>query len=813
MDLKNLGYKEILEFKQVPCLVYFNPETCVTLSLGNVDGYCWLKASSHFYIKGMETQGETALYSRLQEITKFMEYLKQNVAELHLQIYYISDITPRIAVNNFKHTPQLQEYLAKYDKGKTILDGSDEKAETTMIDQLEFLRKAGTHTHDLAMSELENVLKSREKLREEFSKNEKLVKAGTSILREWVEKGYGAALLWTVSTTIHICLEKDLAKTIVEVEEELKKIDSLHVKSRAYQQQIWIEPVREPFYAFYAEALGLFHPSIQKVYKDKPIIGDFAKKIEDMVNARLALPIHRTNYSEDSSTAVAEAIATFYRQAEKIVESPQMLKRLFEPQKCDRPIFFGFLAYQREEGFELTNYPFIIDIDELRRHALITGSTGGGKTRVGQIIVESTSLHVPTIVIDPVGQLTGMIKPNGEASKEKQYGLHRGVGYDFARIYTLDDKGIRFEVNILERPDVTDDRIVEAADQASMSLCELIDERRLREDLRNILLNAWRNDEDLDFDSFIETTKEVLREKKIGEKSDRLYSYKNLMAKGGFDVESLLANRLSIFDLSSPDFSDEAKLMVSRYIMKKLADYSMGQPHSDELKILVFVDEVHRYYEFGKAHSPALALEALVKEGRGKGIGVVMATQAVKDLGDLLTQANLRIMLKIMQSEIPNYYVMIGDMAKTRALYGLDPRLGYVLYGGKEFFCKFRPTLSAPKGVEDFEDIRKHSLSHVAVEEFKEQAYQRPSEPSLAEQREELHLTPEIFNAIKTISDKGGEFRSIRELQLRLDKGRETTVKLVQGLEAKGYIELTEIGIRKAIRLTAKGKRILNDRA
>ncbi len=752
----------------------------------------------------MEIKGDTAIYSRLQEITKFMEYLKQNVSELHLQMYYMSNITPRIAVNNFKHAPQLLDYLTEYEKRKTILTGSGEQEEKRMAEQLDFAKKAGIY--NIGISELEKVLKNMAELRQEGSTYTKKYKAGTNIIRQVAEKGYGIALLWTLSTQISICSEDSFVKTLSDVESELNNIYRQKVKSRAYQQSLWIEELKEPFYVFYAEACGLFHPALRKVYDDIPILKDFARKIEDWVNARPASPIHLAGYSEDPSTAVAEAVATFYRQVPKITESPEKLKDLITFEKCTRPIFFGFLAYQHEEKFELTNYPFIIDIDDLCRHTLITGSTGGGKTRVAQIIVESTSLYVPTIVIDPVGELTGMIKSNEAVSKEKEYGLPRGVAYDFAKIYTLDDKGIKFEVNILEKPDVPDERLVEVADHTSLSLCELIDESRLREDFRNVILNAWRNNIDLDFDSFIEAARERSGEKRIGEKLERLYSYRYLMTKSSFTIETLMVDKLSIFDLSSREFSDEVKLMVSRFILRELTNYSMDQPHSDTLNVLVLVDEVHRYYEPGKPKTPALALEALVKEGRGKGVGVVMVTQAIKDLGDLLTQANLRIMLKIMESEVQHYYTLIGDSSKARGLYALEPRIGYILYRGKGFFCKFRPTLSMPKGLEDFQDLKRHALPTVMIEKFKEIVYSKPLKEELKEE-----LSPDHIQILLIIAEFGGKIRSKKKIVDKFGRGRETTLKIIDYLSYNGFVNEKEIGNRKEITLNDKGRQFLNN--
>jgi DNA helicase HerA-like ATPase len=48
----------------------------------------------------------------------------------------------------------------------------------------------------------------------------------------------------------------------------------------------------------------------------------------------------------------------------------------------------------------------------LTRHILITGTSGSGKTRVGQLVTEAASPNVPVIILDPMGEFTGLIAEN-----------------------------------------------------------------------------------------------------------------------------------------------------------------------------------------------------------------------------------------------------------------------------------------------------------------------------------------------------------------------------------------------------------------
>ncbi|MDI6820132.1 MAG: hypothetical protein QMC89_04420 [Candidatus Hodarchaeaceae archaeon] len=72
MGLEELGFVKILEFKQVPCDVYFHPKRAVTLSVGFLNDSVWLKASKQMFIKALKRNGE-GFYSKLQNITKFMD--------------------------------------------------------------------------------------------------------------------------------------------------------------------------------------------------------------------------------------------------------------------------------------------------------------------------------------------------------------------------------------------------------------------------------------------------------------------------------------------------------------------------------------------------------------------------------------------------------------------------------------------------------------------------------------------------------------------------------------------------------------------
>ena len=111
----------------------------------------------------------------------------------------------------------------------------------------------------------------------------------------------------------------------------------------------------------------------------------------------------------------------------------------------------GLLATAQEEALEETVYPFIFDLSALTRHVLITGTSGSGKTRVGQLITEGAFPTVPVVILDPMGEFTGLIQENPNIGKEPQFKIPKGCSFT-PTIYTLDDEGLKFEANLLKKP-------------------------------------------------------------------------------------------------------------------------------------------------------------------------------------------------------------------------------------------------------------------------------------------------------------------------------------------------------------------------
>lgn len=101
------------------------------------------------------------------------------------------------------------------------------------------------------------------------------------------------------------------------------------------------------------------------------------------------------------------------------------------PKKTDRSIYLGRIAetrfFQESDAY--------LPIDELTKHMIIAGSTGGGKTVTAQVIAEEAiAKGISIAVIDPTAQWTGFIKELDEPSIKKKYEKF-GINKDASKSY------------------------------------------------------------------------------------------------------------------------------------------------------------------------------------------------------------------------------------------------------------------------------------------------------------------------------------------------------------------------------------------
>jgi hypothetical protein len=84
------------------------------------------------------------------------------------------------------------------------------------------------------------------------------------------------------------------------------------------------------------------------------------------------------------------------------------------PKRTDRSIYLGKVAESTADVY--------MDVDQLCKHTIIAGITGGGKTVAGNVIIEDALRHnASVLIIDPTTQWAGIIKENNDEAHKLRY--------------------------------------------------------------------------------------------------------------------------------------------------------------------------------------------------------------------------------------------------------------------------------------------------------------------------------------------------------------------------------------------------------
>lgn len=84
------------------------------------------------------------------------------------------------------------------------------------------------------------------------------------------------------------------------------------------------------------------------------------------------------------------------------------------PKQTERSVFLGKVAENTQSVY--------VDVDQLTKHTVIAGITGGGKTIAGNVIVEDAlRAGASALIIDPTAQWTGIIKENADIHLKKEF--------------------------------------------------------------------------------------------------------------------------------------------------------------------------------------------------------------------------------------------------------------------------------------------------------------------------------------------------------------------------------------------------------
>ena len=328
---------------------------------------------------------------------------------------------------------------------------------------------------------------------------------------------------------------------------------------------------------------------------------------------------------------------------------------------------------------------------DLTTHGVIVGMTGSGKTGLGVALLEEALLQgVPALILDPKGDLGNLLltfpdfspdafKPWVEGddpavvAKRWQEGL-AGWGIDGTRIQALRDaatftiytpgstSGVGLNVigSLKRPPEGTDAETIADEVQGFVSgLLGLVgvdaDPLSSREHilLANLVQTSWANGLDLDLPGLVGQV-QTPPIRKLGvfeldeffppaDRTKLALLLNGLLASPAFaawgdgadlDIGSLLQpeGKPACAIVSLAHLSDQERQFVVTLILSKVVTWMRRQPGTDQLRALVYFDEVVGYVP-PTANPPAKGpILTLLKQARAFGVGLVLATQNPVDV-------------------------------------------------------------------------------------------------------------------------------------------------------------------------------------
>ena len=328
---------------------------------------------------------------------------------------------------------------------------------------------------------------------------------------------------------------------------------------------------------------------------------------------------------------------------------------------------------------------------DLTTHGVVVGMTGSGKTGLGVGLLEEALLQgIPTLVLDPKGDLGNLLLTFPDLSPESfapwveggdpaevaaswRDGL-AGWGIEPARIQALRDaaeftiytpgstSGVGLNViGSLQRPgaDADPEAVLDEVQGYVSGLLGLVgidaDPLASREHilLSNLVQQAWTSGQDLDLPGLVaQVQAPPLRKLGVFEldeffpPADRTklaLRLNGLLASPAFaawgqgeplDMERLLRpdGRPGCAIVTLAHLSDEERQMVVTLVLSKLVTWMRRQPGTDQLRVLVYFDEVVGYVPPSAAPPSKAPILTLLKQARAFGVGLVLATQNPVDV-------------------------------------------------------------------------------------------------------------------------------------------------------------------------------------
>ena len=309
----------------------------------------------------------------------------------------------------------------------------------------------------------------------------------------------------------------------------------------------------------------------------------------------------------------------------------------------------------------IINYP----LNALKKHFIAMGASGSGKTVLCKVLIEETILkNIPSILIDPQGDITSLIL-NGDRTEIKKKGLDPDKIEELREkaeitIYTpTSSKGIPLCLNPLKLPTepLDEEDLISIINQISTSLAKLIgykddDKGKSASSILYLILKYYY-DKHIEINNFkrlitiISNLPEELKKeaellmvdfKELIKKIKLLtIGEKELLFQKGIplNVSSLLYSKnkpkVSIIYLNTLESPEDKEFFLS-ILATNLYQWMLAHPSKD-LQAAFYIDEVAPYIPAGNkkpATKPILRL--IYKQARKYGVGCVISTQNPGDI-------------------------------------------------------------------------------------------------------------------------------------------------------------------------------------
>lgn len=358
--------------------------------------------------------------------------------------------------------------------------------------------------------------------------------------------------------------------------------------------------------------------------------------------------------------------------------------------------------------------PLIIDLDKLcPKHIAFIGASGNGKTIAAYDLAEEALLsNIPVLVLDPTGAWTGFLEPctdRAMLSKYKEFNIAGPRAFP-GKVYTPDsDLGLPINANLLAKPSVVKESELmayakEVSDFVAVQ-CNLSSGEQ--EEVRSTIFDSWKNGEDLDYKSIVEK----VEDKKIKKKLGNLVAARFLFEGEGLENISELWRRGEISIVTLNFIKEKGMRMIaSYYVLRELINYfdSLGTTDDQEekLRLLLVVEETSLFDK-----SVIDMLDIIARTMRKRGLGLLLVTQRLVDLGEIQANINTKAYMRTAHKpDIERAAIELGELAETLTNMQTGTGIFFSPDYGQPVLTEFRPCMHRNRELTEDEIRRKMNV-------------------------------------------------------------------------------------------------------